>query len=64
MGEKVSEVLYIQIDGTGVNDRTSKEWTECNVGASFRARVLVSKDRVCLIDKKSYASMEGIGFEV
>lgn len=59
-GKKGPEVLYIQVDGTGVNDRASKEWMECKVGASFSERVLVSKDRVCLIDKKSYASIEGV----
>ena len=60
IGEKAPEVLYIQVDGTGVNDRASKEWMECKVGASFSQRVLVSKGRVCLIDKKSYASIEGV----
>jgi hypothetical protein len=60
MGEKAPEVLYIQVDGTGVNDRATREWMECKVGASFSQRVLVSKDRVCLIDKKSYASIEGV----
>jgi len=55
---KVPEVLYIQVDGTGMNDRESKEWMECKVGASFSERVLISKDRFWLIDKKSYASIE------
>jgi hypothetical protein len=32
---------------------------ECKVGVSFSERVLVSKDRVCLTDKRSYASIEG-----
>jgi hypothetical protein len=57
--EKAPEVLYIQVDGTGVNDRASREWMECKVGASFSERVLVSKDRVWLRDKRSYASIEG-----
>jgi hypothetical protein len=57
--EKTPEVLYIQVDGTGVNNRdSSKEWMECKVGTSFSERVLVSKDRVWLMDKKSYASIE------
>lgn len=46
--EKVPKVLYIQVDGTGVNDRSSKEWMECKVGASFSRRVQVSKKRVGL----------------
>ncbi len=60
IGKRAPEVLYIQVDGTGVNDRASGEWMECKVGASFSQRVSVSKDRVCLIDKKSYASIEGV----
>ncbi|MFN3590913.1 MAG: UPF0236 family transposase-like protein, partial [Thermaurantiacus sp.] len=28
-GEKGSQVLYIQVDGTGVNDRSSHQWMEC-----------------------------------
>ncbi len=57
--EKAPEVLYIQVDGTAVNDRASGEWMECKVGASFSQRVKVSRDRVWLMDKRSYASIEG-----
>lgn len=56
--KEAAEVLYIQVDGTGVNDRESKEWMECKVGACFSQRVLISKNRVWLMDKKSYASIE------
>lgn len=56
---KAPEVLYIQVDGTGVNDRASGQWMECKVGASFSQRVMVSKNRVWLMDKRSYASIEG-----
>lgn len=59
VGEKVPEVLYIQVDGTGVNDRASRQWMECKVGASFSEKVWISKDRVWLRDKRSYASIEG-----
>jgi hypothetical protein len=52
------EVLYIQVDGTAVNDRESGEWMECRVGTSFSRRVNVSKGRVWLMDKKTYASVE------
>ena len=55
IGKKAPEVLYIQVDGTGVNDRASREWMECKVGATLSERVLVSKDRVWLRDKRSYA---------
>ncbi len=52
------EVFYIQVDGTGVNDRESKEWMECKVGACFSQGVEISKNRVWLMDKKSYACIE------
>jgi len=52
------EVLYIQVDGTAVNDRESGEWMECRVGTSFSRRVNISKGRVWLRDKKTYASVE------
>lgn len=60
INKKSPEVLYIQVDGTGVNDRATKEWMECKVGASFSQRVLISKDRFWLMDKKSYASIEDV----
>lgn len=56
--EKVPKVLYIQVDGTGVNDRSGGEWMEGKVGASFSRRVEVSKGRVWLLDKRTYASIE------
>lgn len=52
------EVLYVQVDGTAVNDRASGEWMECRVGTSFSQRVNISKGRVWLRDKKTYASVE------
>lgn len=52
------EVLYIQVDGTAVNDRRSGDWMECRVGTSFSRRVNISKGRVWLRDKKTYASVE------
>ena len=52
------EVLYVQVDGTAVNDRESGEWMECRVGTSFSQRVNISKGRVWLKDKKTYASVE------
>lgn len=58
--ERAPEVLYVQVDGTAVNGRGAGEWMECKVGASFSERMKVSKDRVWLRDKKSYASIEGI----
>jgi hypothetical protein len=52
------EVLYVQVDGTAVNDRESGEWMECRVGTSFSRRINISKGRVWLKDKKTYASVE------
>lgn len=57
--DKGPEVLYVQVDGTGVNERERRGWMECKVGASFSQRVLVSKKRVWLKDKRTYASVEG-----
>ena len=59
--EKIPKVLYIQVDATGVNDRSSREWMECKVGASFTQRAKVSKKRFWLMDKKTYASIEDAG---
>jgi len=57
-GGKKPERLYIQVDGTAVNDREGAEWMECKVGASFSRRVEISKDRVWLADKRTYAGVE------
>ena len=57
--EKAPPVLYVQVDGTGLNDRATRSWMEAKVGASFSQRVLVLRDRIWLRDKKSYASLEG-----
>lgn len=58
-GEEGPSELYIQVDGTGVNNRQrNKQWMECKVGTSYSQRVEVSKDRVWLMDKRSYASIE------
>lgn len=58
VGGQRREVLYIQVDGTGVNDREGKEWMECKVGVSFSRRVGISKGRVWLMDKRTYAGVE------
>lgn len=57
-GGKKPERLYIQVDGTAVNDREGNDWMECKVGASFSRRVKISKDRVWLADKRTYAGVE------
>ncbi len=58
-GLRDPEVLYIQVDGTGINERRGGSWMECKVGACFSERVKVSKDRYWLKDKRTFASIEG-----
>ncbi len=57
---KAPDVLYVQVDATGINDRDSYKWMECRVGASFSQKVNVSKNRIKLVYKKSYAQVEDI----
>jgi len=57
-GAQEGPVMYIQVDGTGINDRERKDWMECRVGASFSRRVNISKERVWLMDKRTYTSVE------
>ena len=57
---RAPDVLYVQVDGTGINDRGSREWMECKVGASYSKRVPISKNRIWLMDKKSYAAIEDV----
>ena len=52
------DVLYVQVDGAAVHDRKNGDWMECRVGTSFSRRVNISKGRVWLRDKKTYASVE------
>lgn len=44
--EKGPKVLYIQVDGPGVNDRSGGELMEGKLGASFSRRVEVAKGLV------------------
>ena len=56
---KVAEVLYIQVDGTGVNDRASGQWMVCKVGVRFSEQMKVSKDRVWLVEKGVMRRLRG-----
>lgn len=58
--DKQKEVVYVLVDSTGVNDRDSGEWMEAKVGVVFSERALVSKNRVEILDKRSYGSFEGV----
>ncbi|MFQ5902317.1 MAG: UPF0236 family transposase-like protein [Candidatus Binatia bacterium] len=57
-GRGAKEVMYVEVDGTAVNDRLSGEWMECKVGVSFSERAQVSRGRVLLLDKRCYGSFE------
>jgi hypothetical protein len=54
------KVLYIQVDGTVVNERKTSGWMEAKVGTSYSQRVRVSRNRVRLADKQTYASIENV----
>lgn len=49
--------LYVQIDGTMVHERRRTEM-ECKVGIVYSQRAVVSRERIALLDKHSYASFE------
>jgi uncharacterized protein UPF0236 len=49
--------LYVQIDGRLVNERPAGEM-ECRLGIVYSARAAVSRGRIALLDKQTYASFE------
>ena len=52
--------VFVQVDGTGVNDRATRGWFEAKVGVIFSQTQEVSKDRVEILDKRTYGTVEGI----
>lgn len=52
--------VFVQVDGTGINDRATKGWFEAKVGIIFSETKKVSKDRVEILDKRTYATVEDI----
>lgn len=52
--------VFVQVDGTGINDRSTKGWFEAKVGIIFSETRKVSKDRVEILDKRTYATTEDI----
>lgn len=50
--------VYVQVDSTGVHRRDTHHPMDCKVGIIFSKKALVSKNRIALIDKYAYASME------
>jgi len=49
--------LYVQIDGTMVHQRRGGEM-ECKVGIVYSERAEVSRGRIALLDKRTYASFD------
>lgn len=49
--------LYVQVDGTLVHERPAGEM-ECKVGIVYSQRAAVSRRRIALLDKQTYASFE------
>jgi hypothetical protein len=49
--------LYVQIDGTMVHERDGGQM-ECKVGIAYSQRAQVSRNRIALLDKRSYASFD------
>jgi hypothetical protein len=65
MGEEIAagkgkDRVFVQVDGTGINDRATKGWFEAKVGVIFSETKEVSKDRVEILDKRTYATVEDI----
>jgi hypothetical protein len=52
--------VFVQVDGTGINDRATKGWFEAKVGVIFSETKEVSKDRVEILDKRTYATVEDV----
>lgn len=50
--------VYVQVDSTGVHRRDTRHPMDCKAGVIFSKKALVSRNRISLVDKYSYASME------
>lgn len=49
--------LYVQVDGTMVRDRDAGHM-ECKVGIVYSERAEISRGRIALLDKRTYASFD------
>jgi hypothetical protein len=52
--------VFVQVDGTFVNDRSGPGEVECKVGVIYSRKEKVAKNRWEIKDKRSYASTEGV----
>jgi hypothetical protein len=55
---KVSPTVFIEVDGTAIHNRRTGTSMECKVGIIYSQKAQVSKDRVRILDKRTYASLE------
>jgi len=49
--------LYVQVDGTMVRERDAGHM-ECKVGIVYSERAMISRNRIALLDKRTYASFD------
>jgi hypothetical protein len=49
--------LYVQVDGTMVRERDAGHM-ECKVGIVYSQRAMISRNRIALLDKRTYASFD------
>jgi len=52
--------VFVEVDGTGINDRATRGWFEAKVGVIFSEAKEVSKDRVEILGKRIYATLEDL----
>jgi hypothetical protein len=59
-GRLPADRVFVQVDGTFVNDRSGPGEVECKVGVIYSHKEKVAKDRWEIKDKRTYASTEGV----
>ena len=52
--------VFVQVDGTGINDRAIRGWFEAKVRILFSETEEVSRDRVEILDKRLCATTEDL----
>jgi hypothetical protein len=50
--------VFVQVDG--INDRATRGWFEAKVGVIFSEAKEVSKDRLEILNKRTYATLEDV----
>lgn len=54
------ERVFVQVDGTFVNERSGPGELECKVGIIYSEKEKVAKDRWQILDKRTFASTDGV----